>query len=333
MAKKGKIKDTDYLFLSAYIHARETKLVGMDRLERMVDARTPDEAEKLLEECGWRPFAADDAAALEQALAEKRDEVFRDMRTLAPDADIMDVFRIKYDYHNAKVLLKAAALGRQADTLLLGAGRIEPAVLKDCLLTGEYAKLPDAFAAACADARDTLARTGDPQIADFVLDHAYFAEMAELARLSGSAFLAGYVALLIDTANLRAIVRARRTGKSRDFVRGALSEGGSVPVHSVLNLWEQGDVLAPYATSALSNVLESASAALQGGRLTAFEKACDDAVTAYMAEARRAGFNEQPLIGYLYAVELEISALRVVFTGKLAGLSPETIKDRLREVF
>ena len=333
MAKKSKIKDTDYLFLSAYIHARETKLVGRERLERMVDARTPDEAEKMLEECGWPPFDARDAAALEQVLAAKRDEVFNDMRALAPDSSIVDVFRIKYDYHNAKVLLKAEALARQADTLLLGAGRIAPSVMKECVLSGDYAKMPAAFAAAYADAKDTLARTGDPQIADFILDQAYFQELSDIAREAGSAFLSGYVRLLIDTANLRAVVRARRTGKSQEFVRIALNEGGSVAPSSILNLWEQGDVLALFATTGLHAALEPAAAAMAGGRLTAFEKACDDALTAYVAEAKRAGFNERPLVGYIYAVETEISAVRVVLTGKLAGLSPETIKDRLREGF
>ncbi len=111
MARKVKIKDTDYLFLSAYIHARESRLVGKERLERMLEAKSPQDAFKVLEECGWAPQGGADAAQLDQILADKREEAFSDMRNLAPDPKIVDLFRVKYDYHNAKVLIKSHCQG------------------------------------------------------------------------------------------------------------------------------------------------------------------------------------------------------------------------------
>ena len=44
-------------------------------------------------------------------LASAQAEVFQDLRSAVPDPNLIDVFRIKYDYHNAKVLIKAAARG------------------------------------------------------------------------------------------------------------------------------------------------------------------------------------------------------------------------------
>ena len=75
------------------------------------------------------------------------------------------------------------------------------------------------------------------------------------------------------------------------------------------------------------------AAAITGGRLTHFEKLCDDAVTAYLAGARYVAFGEAPLIGYLAARETELTNVRVILSGRLAGLDADTIRERLRESY
>ena len=81
---------------------------------------------KLLAECGYN-----DAAGLEGALAQARAEVFKDMEQGAPDPRLVEVFQIKYDYHNAKTILKAQAMGSDPERLLLFGGRYDPAQLWD----------------------------------------------------------------------------------------------------------------------------------------------------------------------------------------------------------
>ena len=111
-------KDTDYLAISARIRAMENRLLTRERMDRMIDARDNSEAMKVLAECGY-----DDAAGLDAALLQARAEVFRDMERSAPDPRLVEVFQIKYDYHNAKAILKAQAMGAEAERLLLGGGR------------------------------------------------------------------------------------------------------------------------------------------------------------------------------------------------------------------
>ena len=62
-------------------------------------------------------------AAIEHLLDQARLELFADLRKASPDPGIVDVFCIKYDYHNAKVLLKAAAMGTDPAGLFIDAGR------------------------------------------------------------------------------------------------------------------------------------------------------------------------------------------------------------------
>ena len=88
-----KHKDTDYLFLSSYLHAREAR-------------------------AGETGSETDKAAIL------------RDLESLAPDPKIVDFFRVKYDYHNAKVFLKSIAANTDNSRLYSPMGRLTPEQLR-----------------------------------------------------------------------------------------------------------------------------------------------------------------------------------------------------------
>ena len=60
---------------------------------------------------------------------------------------------------------------------------------------------------------------------------------------------------------------------------------------------------------------------------------CDDAVMHYLEGARLIPFGEQAVVGYLYAREAELTAIRTIFAGRAAGLDGDTIRARLRETY
>ena len=49
----NKIKDTDYLAISARVRAMETTLLTAERMERLLEARSDEEVSKLLQDCGY----------------------------------------------------------------------------------------------------------------------------------------------------------------------------------------------------------------------------------------------------------------------------------------
>ena len=61
--------------------------------------------------------------------------------------------------------------------------------------------------------------------------------------------------------------------------------------------------------------------------------ACDDALLRYHKGAKYVAFGEAPLIGYLAAIEAELTAVRTIVAGRLAGLGAEMITERLRETY
>ena len=333
MAKKKTIKDTDYLFLSARLRAMEGKLLTAGRMERMIDAPSAADAAKVLAEIGYSDFSPASEAELNQALALEREKVFQELYQFVPDRAVVDVFKVKYDYHNAKAVLKSLAVGAGVERLLVDAGRVSAEKLAKALEEGDYAALPQEMQVPCRQAHEVLSATGDPQQSDFILDAAYFQEMLHAAEETGSEQLVGYVRATIDAANLRSAVRTVRMRKGGDFLRQVLFAGGTVPVDRVMSAALGGSLEDAYRTGVLRAAAELGAAAIRGGSLTAFEKACDDAVTACAAQAKSVPFGVEVVIGYLVAKEIEFTAVRVIMAGRMAGISGEKIRERLRESY
>lgn len=332
MAKK-KNRDQDYLFLSSYIHARETHLLSKEAMERMITAPSDAEAYRVLEELGYEGLAGLDARGLEEKLTESRLAFYHEVSGYAPDAAVPDVFKMKYDYHNAKAILKGVAIGKPETNCLSGLGRMEPEKLMNAVIRDERDALPPGLSEAIGKAEEKLAQTGDPQASDMILDKACFGEMLKAAEESQCDFLVGYVKLLADITNLRTAVRVQRQGMPDSFLAGALLEEGTVKTEKIREAVRQENPLeSVFSGSLLRQCAEKGNEAVHGGTLTEFERLCDNAVNSYCAQARRINFGPATLVGYLHFLENETTAVRIIVTGRAAGLSPEQIRERLREV-
>ena len=151
-----------YLCLSAMLRAREPKLLNNDRAARMLDAASFEEAAKLLTDSGYADMSQMNAKEIEAYLTSRREEIFAELEKLAPDKIILDVFKMKYDYHNAKVIIKAEAMGQDAKRLMSASGRIAPDKLLEIYNEDKISQLPAAFGEALSEAKSTLARTANP---------------------------------------------------------------------------------------------------------------------------------------------------------------------------
>ena len=308
----------------------ETGLLTRERMEQVLDARTDEEAVKLLQECGYPELDARNPEAMDAALSAAREATLSDVLDGAPDPRYIDIFKLKYDYHNIKAVLKAAAMNVSPDSMLMDMGRVPAAALKEAVLTGRLDELPEGLAAAAAEAKEVLDTTRDPQLSDIALDRRCYQEMAAVAEETGSAFLAGYVKIQIDAANLRSLVRTLRMGKGGEFLKTVLLEGGDIGTDAVAAAGNSGALQELYGPTALQAAAEAGAEALRGGPLTAFEKLCDDAVGEYLAGAQFVPFGEAPLLGYLAARETEYTNIRILLMGRGAGLPAEVIRSRLR---
>ena len=328
-----RITDRDYLFLSAMVKARESKMLTDELRERMLAARSYEDAAKVLVDCGYDDMSHMNSAEVDEALSARRGAIFREIASFSPEKGTAEAFELKYDYHNAKVIIKSRGTGIDAGRLLSGAGRVSAQTLAEAYDNDDYRAVPNILAHAMSDARGILARTNNPQLADFCLDRAYFAELNAIAGGMNGSFMKSYAASLIDGANLRAAVRTVRMGKDRAFMLQAMSPGGSVDAEVLAKAAESGESLASaFNATSLEKAAALGAQAMKGGMMTAFELECDNAVSAYLAGAKMIPFGVEPVAEYLALLESEITAARMILTGRLGGIDPEVIRERLRDI-
>ena len=320
-------KDTDYLFLASRVRALERKLLTAPRIEQLLTAGDVAACSQLLSELGYEPIH--DEASLQASLKQQREAVFSDIARFMPEPELLDVFRLKYDYHNIKTLLKDRSGGR----LLMDAGCISAADMeRQYAESGNWQFLPKEMADAAREAVDVLAETGNPQRSDFILDRAYFAQLRRLAQESRCAYLQEYIRAMIDAANLRSLVRTERLHADPGFLRQVLFDGGSVSVDTIVAHAGNGPA-ALYRATPFRAAAEAGEEAVKGGSLTAFERACDNAVLLAAGKARSIPFGVEVVLGYLAAKEAEWTAVRIIMSGRMAGMTADAIRERLRDQY
>lgn len=88
-----KYHDTEYLYLSACIHSWETRLLTPEAPGAAAVGSDGPGCGRVLEEMGWPAFDPESEAALDQAVGQRREELFARLGKDMPDARILDVFR------------------------------------------------------------------------------------------------------------------------------------------------------------------------------------------------------------------------------------------------
>jgi V/A-type H+-transporting ATPase subunit C len=326
-----KVTDKDYLYLSSLLRTREAQMLTRDIAERMIDAPGFDEAAKLLSECGYPAMAGNTAAGVEERLSERRGQLYGELIAIVPQTELMDIFRARFDYHNAKVLIKAEGAGVDGGFLLSGTGRFEPERLTEAYRSEEFRDYPEVFAGAVLEAKSVLARTENPQLSDFILDKAYFTELSMLAAAVASPNVSRYIEALADSVNLNAAVRTLRIGRDADFLKNALVPGGSREADAVIQAAFTADGLeALFKGSTFEAAGAEGAKAAYGGSLTQFEKECDNAVSRSLSDIKFVSFGPEVVVAFLAALESEITSARMILTGKLTGVKPEKLRGRLR---
>lgn len=327
-----------YAYAVGRVRAMETRLLDRGKIDRMVEAKSAEEALKVLGETEYAEYLADldGVHDYEKILDAELRRVYLELRKISPDPELIGLFARKFDYHNIKVLFKAAKLNEKRDELLVGeVGNIPVGELARAVSDDDYRNLPPQMRQAAEKLAEAFRLEPDPQLVDLLFDRAMYQELAETLDKLGSPFLKDYFTYLIDLLNLKSYLRVKRAGRSREFLEQALLPGGGVDVAKLVQLVEPLEVLVDRLMySRYSRVIEEGIQSYQKtDTLTRYEKLADDFLLKHIKQAKYLVFGPEPLVGYLLAKENEIKMIRIIMVGKINQLPTEEIKERLRDVY
>ncbi|MEG0853138.1 MAG: V-type ATPase subunit [Angelakisella sp.] len=327
-------RDTDYLHATARVRALENSMLDSRALTKMVDAKNAEEAFKVLSDAAIGQ--GHELANYEDAFRDNMLETYRLVANISPLPGLVDIFRYKYDGHNLKVAIKARKLNKDCSGILSPLGNVSSAKLLEELDAKEFTSLSPVLAAAGMDAAEQMAKTGDPQTVDIIIDRAVLEAMAAKAAEIGNSFLSHFVKAQVDIANIRATIRLKRMKKELPMLKRVLTEFGTIPVQKLFDAYVKGydEIFEVVAASPYGAALEPAFEGLRAEKtLSFFEKLCDNYMVSLFAKVRFIAFGIEPLIAYLYGKECETNAARIVLASKLAGVPAPQITERLREAY
>lgn len=327
----------DYTFACAQVRCAEKYLLNRERLGVMVEARTMEDACKVLQDARYGTEGqVIQPASYEKTLAQETEKLYQFLGSIVPDPKVLRLFSYPADYHNIKALLKAEFLDIDGSQALLPGGAIEPAAMAVLVRERNTIPMTTRMKKALEEAVDTHARTRDPQLVDLICDKACYEDVREAAQETGNRFAQGYVRLLIDTLNLKTFVRCQRMGQPWSFFGNVFLPGGNIDEKVFVAGYEE-----PFQQFAgrliVYDLLEAAEEGgaqmKETGSFTALERLCDNALIRYVRQAKYISFGLEPLIAYMVARQMETKNVRIILAGKAAGLDPERIRERVRETY
>lgn len=338
MSKAIRKNDTQYAYSVSRIRAIERKLLDKGKLDRMVEAKSPEEALKVLQEADYGKWDSDkiNVYDYENLLRDENKKVYSLLKEIAPEPDVFDLFLISNDYHNIKVILKSEFSGQDYDSLLVESGSIPSDKMKTMIRDRSMADMPAIMKNAVEECIQTYNKTLDPQVIDIILDKASFKQMKDASIKSGNAFIKDLVTLLIDLANIKVFLRVKALNKTWDFLQKVLIPEGSISSKVFIqNLDNSLDsFIEAIKFTSLGEFLEEGIESFKTtATLTKFEKLSDNLILNYVKKSKYISLGIEPLVGYLMAKEMEIKNARIIMVGKTNNISNEVIRERLREAY
>jgi V/A-type H+-transporting ATPase subunit C len=324
-----------YPYASARIKALEGRLITKDKISRVIEAKDYDAAMRSLSEIGYgQPAPA--GASFEQLISKELSEADALLGAISPSEIFTRIMRTERDFYNLKVLIKLLMQDKPLDSVPLSPGNIPVETLKNALGENSYRDLPDTMTAALHYIDRRFAAAADASIIGLALDRAYAKEVREMLKEMKDPLVTAYFRAFFDLSNFIALMRVRASDYGKETFERVFVKGGEIERSVFSKAFDLADenLLAATLTSEYRRAMAGAFAEYQKTKsLYMLEKARDDYLLALLEKERSDMFGIGPLMGYYIARQREAAAVRLVMTGKLGGISAETVAARMKDLY
>ena len=317
----------DYTYAVARIRFKETQLLSDSDIDALLSSKDTEAVMRLLRDKGWGDNS--DISA-EQLLTAEEDKLWAFVDECVTDRSDLEFLRVPNDFHNLKVAVKCITRDIKPDGLFIYNSVCDPETVYECVKNRSYNELPEFLRDVAQEAMTALLQTSDGQLCDILIDKACMDHVYSLGKQSDNEIIRLYCELFVVCADIKTAVRCAKTGKKPEFIRRAIAECDTLDKDKLSAAAYEGydAVLSYISLTEYRSAVDAINTSM-----SAFEKWCDDHLTAVMKPQKWEPFTIGPIVAYIIARQNEIKAVRMILSAKLNGLSEETIKERLRDMY
>lgn len=326
-----------YGYATGRIKVLETKLFTKARVERLIQAHDLAEQINILADTDYGDYfdGVRGVVDVEEALNKYLAKVYDFLEEVCKKKEIIKFFRLKYDYHNLKVLLKKEYLGEENNKIWFYLGLLDIEKTKQAVQKEALEAMPDPYKSDIAQAIAEFEKEKDAQVIDLILDRGLYREWYKIAQYLKNKFLLDFVKITIDLGNLRTFLRAKNLGKEPQFVVKALFEHGSIKKERLISLYMQAlnKSISDLSNTDYAPILNRVIKEQVKVDLELLDRLSDNFILEYAKKAKLVAVGPEPLVGYILAKENEVNATRIALLGKLNRLPVHVIEERIRELY
>ena len=317
------------IFANAKASALETKLLGSERLSRMIDCARPSDALKVLQETGFGEGLSVPPSEAEKLIEAEERAYTAFVRETSPSEKLTRFLLARYDYHNAEAVMRAKYLKRDAKSMTGAEGAFPLALMEEKIFADDYGAFGAELSAALAAADELFvggAATGR-QI-NTLFSRAKFRDLSALAH--GDKALSEIAALRADAANIGIALRTRSAARAAEMTVA----GGVLTAEEIAYLAEESaeNIREKFRYSPRKEMISAALEDFAAGQpLTSLERIADGAAVTVLARDRYTDEGNRPFMRYCFKKTAEIANVRIVMSCLNNGAEKAVIRARVRE--
>lgn len=367
MRKKSLVDSNQYGYATGRIRALEGQLMDIARLNRLIEARSPEDIARVLSDSGYS--SSDTPDVLERETA----ELYKLAGEVMVNREFVDALLVFNDCHNLKAIEKYLAawwprlsenpedafeidpLSRQdsrADFespvlpetnsaasfsaisgLIVQPSLVEPELLFQAIRDRMPDRVPAWLYQGAIAAASAVCTRYDIAEIDQMIDRLAYTEAIRRAQELGNPFFLDYLFLRTDLANLGSLLRCRLLKADRRVLIQTLLPGGKIS-QDVLLGWFAAEpelITEALAKGPFAELAPFYSTPSQRGTLATFGKVCDHLILDHLKKAQFILRGPEVPLAYLLARLLEIKNVRIAQTLLRNKLPSAQIRELARD--
>ena len=321
-----------YAYACARLSALNKRLIEPQTLQRMLDG-TASDAMRALSDVRYGNLSDATEADVERMIEREMTDAMNEVRELSPNPAITDLFLLRADVQNLKVLLKARLL-EQTDVVFTPGGLYDLETLSAMVKDKQYDALPAILRDALNALEKRLEIRVEPQIISVALDRAYLGHALETTKKVP--VFSQYFRAEADFDNVLTFLRLRAMGASIETLDEVILPEGGVRYVDLYNAYELSfDSLNRILNESVCKeaLLNGLNAMQRTGNISEVEKARDNYLLSLLSSHKYESETIYPVVGYYLAKEREGRAIRLIVTGKRNGINDSVIRERLVRLY
>lgn len=319
----------DCVYANARAIALENTLLGVDRLNRMIDCTCKEDALKILSEVNFGDGMQ--ASDFESLILVEEKKLIDFLFEVAPSENLKKYLIIGNDYHNAEVFLRCKYLKIDPTPMLTAEGLLDLDKLKEDIFSDDYKSLNKNLSKALLDA-DALFALDKPdgRTISAIFKKALYNELYEISIKEK--VLKELFSIKADAVNISIALRIRDYSDAVNF----FVNGGNLTKDDLKYFCEESaeTLKEKFKFSKIKELVESAlDDSSKNQPLVEFEKLSDGYALKYLKENKYAIDGYLPFMRYCFYKRAEISNVRIIISCIDNGIDKSQIKLRVRETY